>query len=102
MTIDPIEVTYYYVKKSQVTVKYIDKETGKEITDPTIIPGHEGDPYQTEPKVVSGYDLMEEPKDKSGNTTEYLPSSSGVNIAGYTYLDIIVISLIYFLYSNTY
>ena len=66
MTKDEIRVTYYYSKKSGVTVKYVDKETGKEIENSTEIEGHEGDDYETEAKEIAGYDLIEEPENKAG------------------------------------
>ena len=69
MTIDPTRVTYYYIKITEVNVKYVDKETGEEIEEPTNIPGHEGDDYTTEPKDVPGYDLIEEPENKDGTMT---------------------------------
>ena len=69
MTIEPTRVTYYYIKKTEVNVKYVDKETGEEIDEPTNIPGHESDDYTTEPKDVPGYDLVEEPENKDGTMT---------------------------------
>ena len=69
MTIDPTRVTYYYVKNTEVNVKYIDKETGEEIAEKTNIPGNEGDNFTTEPKDVPGYDLVEEPAQKDGTMT---------------------------------
>ena len=69
MTIDPTRVTYYYIKITEVNVKFVDKETGEEIEEPTNIPGHEGDDYTTEPKDVPGYDLIEEPENKDGTMT---------------------------------
>ena len=69
MTINPTRVTYYYIKITEVNVKFVDKETGEEIEEPTNIPGHEGDDYTTEPKDVPGYDLIEEPENKDGTMT---------------------------------
>ena len=69
MTIDPTRVTYYYVKNTEVNIKYIDKETGEEIAEKTNIPGNEGDNFTTEPKDVPGYDLVEEPEQKDGTMT---------------------------------
>ena len=69
MTIEPTRVTYYYIKKTEVNIKYVDKETGEEIDEPTNIPGHEGDDYTTESKDVPGYDLIEEPENKDGTMT---------------------------------
>ena len=70
MTIDEIEVTYYYVKKTGVRIKYIDKETEDEIGETTEIIGKEGDEYTTEPKEFEGYDLVEEPENKEGIIVE--------------------------------
>ena len=69
MTIEPTRVTYYYIKKTEVNVKYVDKETGEEIDVLSNIPGHEGDDYTTEPKDLPGYDLVEEPENKDGTMT---------------------------------
>ena len=69
MTIEETRVTYYYVKNTEVNVKYIDKETGEEIAEKTNIPGNEGDNFTTEPKDVPGYDLVEEPEQKDGTMT---------------------------------
>ena len=69
MTIEPTRVTYYYIKKTEVNVKYVDKETGEEIDVPSNIPGHEGDDYTTEPKDLPGYDLVDEPENKDGTMT---------------------------------
>ena len=69
MTREETKVTYYYVKNTEVNIKYIDKETGEEITEKTNIPGKEGDNYTTEPKDIPGYDLVEEPTNKDGTMT---------------------------------
>ena len=69
MTRGQIRVTYYYIKKTEVNVKYVDKETGEEIDEPTNIPGHEGDNYTTAPKDIPGYDLVEKTENKDGTMT---------------------------------
>ena len=69
MTREETRVTYYYVKNTEVNIKYIDKETGEEITEKTNIPGKEGESYTTEPKDIPGYDLVEEPANKDGTMT---------------------------------
>ena len=69
MKIEETRVTYYYVKQTEVNVKYVDKETGDEVTEMTNIPGHEGDNFTTEAKDVPGYDLVEEPDKKDGTMT---------------------------------
>ena len=69
---DEIKADYYYVKKTKVTAKYVDKSTGKEIEEPVVIPGVEGDDYNTEPKEIPDYDLIKEelPKNKDGKMTK--------------------------------
>ena len=71
MTENEIKVDYYYIKKTNVTVKYVDKSTNKELQDPTLIPGYEDDEYKTEPKTIPGYDLVKEeiPSNKEGTMT---------------------------------
>ncbi len=69
MTRGQIRVTYYYIKKTEVNVKYVDKETGEEIDEPTNIQGHEGDDYTTAPKDIPGYDLVEKTENKDGTMT---------------------------------
>ena len=71
MTDKEIDVKYYYVKKTVVNVKYIDKDTGKEITENVLINGHQNDPYKSEEKKVNGYDIVKEeyPKNESGKMT---------------------------------
>ena len=93
MELDPIEVVYYYKHKAQVTVKYIDKVTGEEIEVPTIIPGHEKDPYTTEGKDIPDYVLDGIPENATGEMTVdpteviyyYKHTSAGVKV---NYIDI--------------
>ena len=73
MTIDTIEVIYYYKKvESQVVVKFVDKDTGEEIEVRDYIGGYVGDEYTTKPKDIDGYELIEEriPINKDGILTE--------------------------------
>ena len=70
MTIDPIRVTYYYIKKTVVNVKYVDKDTNEEIADTIIITGHEGDEYTSDSKDISGYELVGEPENKNGTMAD--------------------------------
>ena len=81
MTVDVIEVKYYYVRKASVRVEYIDKITGeklpvdieiaKRLAEGTTeyIYGHEGDLYETEEKKFEGYDLIEVPENSKGEMT---------------------------------
>ena len=66
MTKEQITVTYYYSRKAEVIVKYIDEETGEEITSEMIIQGHEGKNYTTEERVIDGYNLTKYTTNKDG------------------------------------
>ena len=82
MTIEPIEVKYYYIRKTSVKAQYIDYITGevipsKESTEDgeyvekdstEYITGYEGDEYKTEEKEFEGYDIVKEkyPENKDG------------------------------------
>ncbi len=58
-------VTYYYVRKTKVVVKYIDKQTNRELEQEEI-QGYEGDSYETKEKQFDGYGLLETPKNAKG------------------------------------
>ena len=70
MTREEIRVDYYYIKKTEVIVKHVDKVTGEELVPTETIPGHEGDPYTTDPKDILGYVLIEEPENADGEMTK--------------------------------
>ena len=70
MTKEEIRVDYYYIKKTEVRVKHVDKATGEELVPTETIPGHEGDPYTTDPKDIPGYVLIEEPENADGEMTK--------------------------------
>lgn len=67
MTEDLITINFYYLKQSNVVTKYIDEDTGKEISgiDTVTITYNQGDTYTTEEKTISGYT----PTSNSGNTS---------------------------------
>ena len=80
MTYEPIVVNYYYIKKVQVVVEYLDKMTGAKLTqineetnaeiDSTeYINGHEGDQYKTIEKTFNNYILKETTKNTQGIMT---------------------------------
>ena len=72
MTEEEIVVNYYYIYKTTVTTRYVDKETNKDITSKVIQELHEGDTYKTEAKEIKGYTLDETslPKDSEGTLTK--------------------------------
>ena len=55
MTPEQIIVTYEYRKQSNVTVKYVDENTGKELLGQVTTTYKQGDPYTTEKKAIDGY-----------------------------------------------
>ena len=62
-----IEVTYYYHRKANVKVEYIDKLTGEKLTEDIFIQGHQNDPYETEAKEFKEYVLEKMPDNYKGN-----------------------------------
>ena len=70
MKVDSFDVIYYYIYRTKVNVKYIDKVTGEPVADDEVINGHEGDAYQTERKVVDDYKLVEVPDKADGSMTK--------------------------------
>ena len=61
---------YYYAKNTQVVVKYVDKDTGKELTTSQIINGYVGKGYTTEKEDIDGYNYISSTKNTSGKMTE--------------------------------
>ena len=62
--------TFYYAKNTQVIVKYVDKETGKEIAKSQKIDGYVGKGYSTEKINVDGYDYLSSTDNITGKMTE--------------------------------
>ena len=58
-----IEVIYYYEPVREIIVKYVDKQTGEEIADPSTNNGKTGDKFDITSKKqeINGYTLIEEP-----------------------------------------
>ncbi|RSU10489.1 MucBP domain-containing protein, partial [Vagococcus elongatus] len=51
-------VTYVYQQQGTVTVRYVDMDD-KELAEPITLTGGVNEPYQTEPKEISGYKFVE-------------------------------------------
>ena len=64
MTKEEIVVKYYYQRKTEVEIQYIEKETGYAVKEAEIIKGHEGDTYETTAEEIEYYRNIE----NSGNT----------------------------------
>src|SRR5690625_2924609 len=74
-TEDPQTVTYVYAPvddegdAAPVTVEHVD-ENGDPIADPEELTGNVGDPYESQPEDIDGYELVEEPDNADGEFTE--------------------------------
>lgn len=66
MTEKTQEVVYYYARKVQVLVQYLEKGTEKELLPEEIIKGHEGEKYKAEEKKIEGYKLLDKPENAEG------------------------------------
>ena len=66
MTEEEIVVKYYYQRKAQVEVKYIEKETGYELEEPITLEGYVGDKYETEEKEIKYYKFIEKTDNYKG------------------------------------
>ena len=66
MTKDEIVVKYYYIKKAEVIVKYVDKESNAPVSTEDKLSGHDGDLYKTVPKDVPGYTVSVIPANAEG------------------------------------
>lgn len=54
-----MDVIYYYAYNSNITIKFYDKYTNKEIGTPDIVEGYEGKEFTLKPKEIEGYKLIE-------------------------------------------
>ena len=68
MTKEKIEVNYYYIRKVQVRIEYLEEGTERKIEEDIVMERHEGDRYYAESKNIKGYSLVEEkmPENKEG------------------------------------
>ena len=70
MTVEPIEVIYYYNYRAKITAKYVDRKDGTELAPEEVQEGYETDPYTTERKTFDGYVLVEVPENADGEMTK--------------------------------
>ncbi|MBY7141562.1 MucBP domain-containing protein [Virgibacillus sp. NKC19-3] len=72
-TNDPQTVTYVYAPVeetgSPVNVEHVDEE-GNELILPEEVTGNVGDPYETQPANIGGYELVETPENATGEFGE--------------------------------
>ena len=70
MTVEQIEVIYYYkVKDTKVVVNYIDKITNETIAEEVVIDGKVKDSYETEKKDIENYTFVEDTQNTNGEMT---------------------------------
>ena len=67
---EEIVVKYYYLRKAEVEIQYIEKETGYVIAESEVIKGHEGDSYETIAASIDYYNLIGQTKNTNGNMTK--------------------------------
>ena len=73
MTEEEIVVKYYYERKAEVEVKYLEKDNtpeddtdNQELAEEEIIEGHIGDNYETEQKEIPYYNFVEKTENDKG------------------------------------
>ena len=75
MTVEDINVTYYYLQNTKATVRYVERnpethEIIKDLEEPYTEEGLVGDKFVTNEKAFTGYRLVEAPKDKTIKMTK--------------------------------
>ena len=61
-----VDVIYYYkLKQGKVIVRYVDKDTNKDLVDAVTHTGNVGDKYELQEKKIDGYTLVEKPESTS-------------------------------------
>ena len=63
---EEIVVKYYYERKAEVEVKYLEKGTDYEVSPTETIEGHVGDKYETEQKEIPYYKFVEKTENYKG------------------------------------
>ena len=63
---EEIVITYYYLKPATVITRYLEEETEKELSEETVIEGHEGDEYVTGAKEIEYYKISKLPDNAAG------------------------------------
>ena len=66
ITRENVEVKYYYRKQVKIEVRYIDKETGKDLLKKVVKEGHQGDNYEIEAQEIKYFKLQVRPEKEEG------------------------------------
>ena len=70
MTEEEIVVKYYYQRKAEVEVQYLEKDTDYKLAENDNITGYVGDKYETEPKDIPYYKLVDQTENTEGTMTK--------------------------------
>ena len=65
-----ITVIYYYAKKTEIEVQYLEKGTNNPLAENEIIKGHVGEEYKTEAKEIAYYKFVESTNNTEGKMEE--------------------------------
>ena len=63
-------VKYYYARKAEVEVKYLEKGTDYEVAEGSTLNGYVGDKYETEQKEIPYYKFIEKTENWKGNMSQ--------------------------------
>ena len=63
-------VKYYYERKAEVEVKYLEKGTDYEVAEGSTLNGYVGDKYETEQKEIPYYKFIEKTENWKGNMSQ--------------------------------
>ena len=70
MEAEEIVVKYYYARKAEVEIRYVEKETEIELAEKETKQGHVGDKYETTAKNIPYYKLVGQTNNIEGTMTE--------------------------------
>ena len=70
MTEEEIVVKYYYQRKAEVEIQYVEKETNYQLAENDYIEGYVGDKYETTSKDIQYYKLVGQTENTTGTMTK--------------------------------
>ena len=70
MTEEEIVVKYYYQRKAEVEVQYLEKDTNYKLAENDNITGYVGDKYETKAKDIPYYKLVDQTENTEGTMTK--------------------------------
>ena len=70
ITQENVEIKYYYRKQVKITIRYIDKETEKDLLEKVEKEGHQGDNYEIKEQEIKYFKLQGRPEQEEGKMQE--------------------------------